>query len=127
ELPLIDLHELGRLNIYARYGDTWAWVSQGPERQQAAAAGAHEADKAGPVAEEVASEILTPAQAPVPPSPAPQPWTMSQRIERVEEEMHDLWRDVVGLRGVVDSFTTEQSRVSTWLITYMSQLMDVSG
>ncbi|GJY11003.1 hypothetical protein Tco_0379188 [Tanacetum coccineum] len=95
ELPLIDLHELGRLNICTRYGDTWAWVSQGPERQQAAAAGAHEADEAGPVAEEVASEISAPAQAPAPPPPAPQPWTMSQRIERVEEEMHDLWRDVL--------------------------------
>ncbi|GJS39370.1 hypothetical protein Tco_0564413 [Tanacetum coccineum] len=41
--------------------------------------------------------------------------------------MHDLWRDVVGLRGVVESFTTKQSRVSTWLITYMTQLMDASG
>ncbi|GJZ92567.1 hypothetical protein Tco_0664632 [Tanacetum coccineum] len=53
--------------------------------------------------------------------------TMSQRIERVEEEMHDLRRDVVGLRGVVESFTTKQSRVSTWLITCMTQLMDASG
>ncbi|GJZ02511.1 hypothetical protein Tco_0520472 [Tanacetum coccineum] len=40
ELPLIDLHELGRLHICMRYGDTWAWVSQGPKRQQAAAVGA---------------------------------------------------------------------------------------
>ncbi|GKG13838.1 hypothetical protein Tco_0350798, partial [Tanacetum coccineum] len=32
ELPLIDLHELGRLNIYSRYIDTWAWVAPGPER-----------------------------------------------------------------------------------------------
>ncbi|GJS39371.1 hypothetical protein Tco_0564414 [Tanacetum coccineum] len=52
ELPLIDLHELGRLNICTRYRDTWAWVAQGPERQQAVAAGAHEADEAGPAAEE---------------------------------------------------------------------------
>ncbi|GKC91925.1 hypothetical protein Tco_1157367, partial [Tanacetum coccineum] len=27
ELPLIDLHELGRLNICTRYRDTWAWVA----------------------------------------------------------------------------------------------------
>ncbi|GJV90115.1 hypothetical protein Tco_1534053 [Tanacetum coccineum] len=128
ELPLIDVHELGRLNIYTRYGDTWAWVAQGPERQQAAAAGAHEADKAGPAAEEGAQEIPVPTPAPTkaPPS-APQHRTMSQRIERVEEEVHELWRDVVGLRGVVESFTTEQSRVSTWLITCMTQLMDASG
>ncbi|GJS66346.1 hypothetical protein Tco_0680910, partial [Tanacetum coccineum] len=74
--------------------------------------------------EEVDQEILAPAQAP---PPAPQPRTMSQRIERIEEEVHDLRRDVVGLRGVVESFTTEESRVSTWLITCMTQLMDASG
>ncbi|GJU90076.1 hypothetical protein Tco_1302499 [Tanacetum coccineum] len=45
----------------------------------------------------------------------------------MEEETHDLRCDVVGIRGVVESFTTDQSRVSTWLITYMTQLMDVSG
>ncbi|GJV27595.1 hypothetical protein Tco_1384043 [Tanacetum coccineum] len=47
ELPLIDLHELGRLHICTRYGNTWAWVAQGPETQQAAAAGALEANEAG--------------------------------------------------------------------------------
>ncbi|GKD98527.1 hypothetical protein Tco_1382424, partial [Tanacetum coccineum] len=108
ELPLIDLHELGRLNIYSRFGDTWAWVAQGPERQQGVAAGAHKADEAGLAAEEGAQ-------------------TISQRIERIEEEVHDLRRDVVGLRGFVESFTTEQSRVSTWLISCMTQLMDVIG
>ncbi|GJV24553.1 hypothetical protein Tco_1377248 [Tanacetum coccineum] len=127
ELPLIDLHELGRLNICTRFGDTWDWVGQGPERQQAAAAGAHEADEAGPAAEEGAQEIPALAQAPSRPPPAPQPRTMSQRIERIEEEVHDLRRDVVGLRGVVESFTIEQSRVSTWLISCMTQLMDASG
>ncbi|GJX10479.1 hypothetical protein Tco_0200338 [Tanacetum coccineum] len=127
ELLLINLHELGRLHICTRYSDKWAWKAQGPERQQAAAAGAHEAGEAGQVAEEVAQEILAPAQVPPPPLPAPQPRTMSQRIERIEEEVHDLRRDVVGLRGVVESFTTEQSRVSTWLITCMTQLMDASG
>ncbi|GJX30795.1 hypothetical protein Tco_0240650 [Tanacetum coccineum] len=120
---------LGRLNICTRYGDTWAWVAQGPERQQAAAASAHEADEARPAAEEVALEIPVPApaQAPPPTPPAPQPLTMSSRIERLEEEVHDLWRDVVGLRGDVASFTIEQSRVSTWLISCMTQLMDASG
>ncbi|GJT71872.1 hypothetical protein Tco_1031158 [Tanacetum coccineum] len=131
ELPLIDLHELERLHICTRYGDTWAWVAQGPERQQAAAAGALEADEDGQAAKEAAPEILAlapaPAQAPPPPPPAPQPRTMSQRIKRLEEEVHDLRRDVVGLRGDVVSFTTEQSRVSTWLISCMTQLMDASG
>ncbi|GKA81123.1 hypothetical protein Tco_0787815 [Tanacetum coccineum] len=87
ELLLIDLHELGKLNICSRFGDTWAWVAQGPERQQAAAAGAHEADEAGPAADEDAQEIPTPSHAP---PPAPQPRTMSRMIERIEEEMRDL-------------------------------------
>ncbi|GJR10901.1 hypothetical protein Tco_0793553 [Tanacetum coccineum] len=52
-------------------------------------------------------------EAPSPPSPTPQPRTMSQRIKRIEEEMRDLRHDVVGLREVVESFTIEQSRVST--------------
>ncbi|GKD87065.1 hypothetical protein Tco_1358219, partial [Tanacetum coccineum] len=67
----------------------------------AAAACAHKADETGPAAEE--------------------------RIKRLEEEVHDLRCDVVGLRGDVVSFTTEQSRVSTWMISCMTQLMDTSG
>ncbi|GJY16076.1 hypothetical protein Tco_0386498 [Tanacetum coccineum] len=104
-----------------------AWVAQGPERQHVAATGAHEADEARPAAEESAQEIPAPAQAPPPPPPAPQPQTMSQRIERIKEEMSDLRHDVIGLRGVVESFITEQSRVFTWLISCMTQLMDASG
>nr|GEU37732.1 putative reverse transcriptase domain-containing protein [Tanacetum cinerariifolium] len=49
--------------------------AQGPKRQQAAAASTHEADKAVSAAEEVAEEILAPAQAPTPPL---QPRTMRQ-------------------------------------------------
>ncbi|GKC24112.1 hypothetical protein Tco_1026262, partial [Tanacetum coccineum] len=41
--------------------------------------------------------------------------------------VYDLQRDVVGLRRDVASFSTEQSRVSTWLISCMSQLMDANG
>ncbi|GJW70594.1 hypothetical protein Tco_0127511, partial [Tanacetum coccineum] len=57
---------LRRLHICTRYGDTWAWVAQGPERQQAATAGAPEADEAGQAAEEVALEIPAPTPAPAP-------------------------------------------------------------
>ncbi|GJW80612.1 hypothetical protein Tco_0144587 [Tanacetum coccineum] len=68
ELPMIDLHELARLNICGRLGDTWAWDA--------------------PDAAEGAQADPAPAQAPPPPPPAPQLRTMSQRIERVEKEMH---------------------------------------
>ncbi|GKC83543.1 hypothetical protein Tco_1139260 [Tanacetum coccineum] len=95
----------------------------------AAAAGAHEANEASPAADEGAQEIPAPApaQGPLPPLPAPPPRTMSRRIERIEKEMRDLRHDVRGLQGVVESFTIKQSRVSTWLITCMTQLIDASG
>ncbi|GJX49310.1 hypothetical protein Tco_0276155 [Tanacetum coccineum] len=60
ELPVIDLHELVRLNI------SWAWVALGPERQQAAAAGALGAAKDAPAADEDV-----------------------QRIDRLEKELMD--------------------------------------
>ncbi|GJV48286.1 hypothetical protein Tco_0845841 [Tanacetum coccineum] len=40
KLSLIDLHELGRLNIYVSVGDTWAWVAPRSERQPDVAASA---------------------------------------------------------------------------------------
>ncbi|GJT67941.1 hypothetical protein Tco_1019421 [Tanacetum coccineum] len=67
----------------------WRRLFEIRERQQAAAAGASEADEADQAAEEAASEIPAPAQAPPLPPPAPQPRTMSQRIERLEEELMD--------------------------------------
>ncbi|GJS95439.1 hypothetical protein Tco_0802407 [Tanacetum coccineum] len=89
-------------------------IKRAAERQQAAASGAPKANEAGQAAEEVSPEIPAPAPAPSQaPPPTPQPHTMSQRIERLEEEVHNLGRDVVGLQGDVTSFTTEQSRVCT--------------
>ncbi|GKC04833.1 hypothetical protein Tco_0996443 [Tanacetum coccineum] len=115
-------HFIGRLAMH------FGLVSdEGLRGLKVATAGAHEVVEAGPTADEGAQEILAPAQAPPPPPPAPQPQTMSQRTKRIEEEMRDLRHDVVGLRGVFESFTTEQSRVSTWLISCMTQLMDASG
>ncbi|GKB62588.1 hypothetical protein Tco_0918774 [Tanacetum coccineum] len=104
-------HFIGHLAIHFRLVSDeglrglQAWVAQGLERQQAAVAGAYKADEAGQVTKEVAQEIPAPAQAPPPPIPAPKPC----------------------LRGVVESFITEQYRVFTWLITCMTQLMDASG
>ncbi|GJS00913.1 hypothetical protein Tco_0317421 [Tanacetum coccineum] len=71
ELPVIDLHELARLNICGRFGDTWAWVAPGLERQQVAAAGAHEADEAGSVVDVGAQDVPGPEQARSPHSLSP--------------------------------------------------------
>ncbi|GJS56911.1 hypothetical protein Tco_0651695 [Tanacetum coccineum] len=124
ELPLIDLHEFGRLNIYLRVGNTWAWLAPGLERQQAGGPGAAED---APVVDEGAQAVPAPIQAPQPLPPAPQHRTMTQRIERLEEEMRKLQQSVIGLRGVVKSSITEQTRVSTWMISCMTQIMDASG
>nr|GEU84771.1 RNA-directed DNA polymerase homolog [Tanacetum cinerariifolium] len=127
ELLFIDLHELLRLNICLRVGDTWAWVAPGPERQQATAAGALGAAEDALAADEGAYVVPTPVQAPQPPPITPQHQTMTQRIDRLEEETRELQQSVIGLRGVVESFITEQTRVSTWMISFMTQLMDASG
>ncbi|GJW37200.1 hypothetical protein Tco_0060120 [Tanacetum coccineum] len=94
---LLGGHFIGRLAMhFGQVSDEGLRGLQGPKRQQAAAAGASKADKDGEVAEEVASEILAIAQAPPPPPPAPQSRTMSQRIERLKEDLHDLCHEVVG-------------------------------
>ncbi|GKC21307.1 hypothetical protein Tco_1023457 [Tanacetum coccineum] len=99
KLPVIDLHKLMRLNICLRVGDTWAWVAPRPERKQAAAAGAHRAAEDAHVVDEGAQAVPAPVQAPQPPPPTPQHWNITQ--------------SVIGLREVVESSITEQTRVST--------------
>ncbi|GKE27461.1 hypothetical protein Tco_1442845, partial [Tanacetum coccineum] len=95
EARLLGGHFIGGLAMH------FGLVSdEGLKGLQATAVGAHEADEAGPAADE--------------------------RIKRLEEDVHDLRCDVVGLRGDAASFTTEQSRVSTWMISCMTQLMDAS-
>ncbi|GKC24996.1 hypothetical protein Tco_1027146 [Tanacetum coccineum] len=72
ELSSIDLHELKRLNICSRFGNTWAWVAPGPKRQQAAAVGAPRAARDALAADESTQAVPAPVQAPQPPPPAPQ-------------------------------------------------------
>ncbi|GJX50177.1 hypothetical protein Tco_0277022 [Tanacetum coccineum] len=72
EARLLGGHFIGHLAMhFGLVRDEGLRGLQGPERQQAAAAGAHKANEAGSVIEEAALEILAPAQAPPPPLPAP--------------------------------------------------------
>ncbi|GJR61979.1 reverse transcriptase domain-containing protein [Tanacetum coccineum] len=123
----VELGYLEGTSFDGWFDDTWAGVASRPERQQAATAGAYEADEVGPtateggptategapVADDGAQAIPVPMQAPQPPPPAPQPRTMSQRIDRLKEEVCEMRQSVVGLQGVVESSITEQTRVST--------------
>ncbi|GJW12749.1 hypothetical protein Tco_1578576 [Tanacetum coccineum] len=74
EARLSGGHFIGRLAMHFGLVN-----DEGLRGLQAAVAGAHKADEAGLVAEEVALEIPAPEQAP----PSPPPWTMSQRIDRL--------------------------------------------
>nr|GEV17810.1 putative Gag-Pol polyprotein [Tanacetum cinerariifolium] len=105
-----------------------AWIASGPERQQVAAAGAPEVAEDVPIADEGALAIPAPVQAPQPPPPVARPArTIGQRLERVEEEVRELRQSIVGLRGDIGRFITEQSRFAIWMISCMTQLMDASG
>ncbi|GJT31550.1 hypothetical protein Tco_0921969 [Tanacetum coccineum] len=86
-LPVIDMAELARLQICKEIDDTWAWVAQGPERQQDATTGASEVAEDAPVIDEGAPAVLAPAQAPQPPLA---PRTMPHRMTRLEEDVHEI-------------------------------------
>ncbi|GJZ82440.1 hypothetical protein Tco_0647613 [Tanacetum coccineum] len=81
------------------FDDTWAWVAMGPERQHDAAAGAPADAEDVPIVDEGGQA-----------DPAP-----------------GLRRDVESLRGLVERSMTDQGRFSTWMMTYMTQLMHASG
>ncbi|GJV19938.1 hypothetical protein Tco_1368958 [Tanacetum coccineum] len=52
ELPIIDMTELVKLEIYVQFDDTWAWVAMGPERQPVATAGALDDAEDAPIVDE---------------------------------------------------------------------------
>ncbi|GJT25100.1 hypothetical protein Tco_0895037, partial [Tanacetum coccineum] len=116
---------LGRLNICERIGNAWAWVAPGQERQSYATFGAPRAAEDAPTVDEGAQANLAPVQAPQPPPPVPR--TMQQRITRLEEEVHELRWSIMRLRGDVDRLITNQGGFTTWMVSYMTQLMDASG
>ncbi|GKC48501.1 hypothetical protein Tco_1071246 [Tanacetum coccineum] len=128
ELPLIDMGELVKLNIYMEIEDDWAWVALGPKRQQVAVVGAPEAAEDAPVVVEGDQVVSIPVQAPQqPPPPLVAARTMPQRLRRLEEEVQGLHRDIRSLRRLMERSMTDQGRFSTWMISCMAQLMDASG
>ncbi|GKF16525.1 hypothetical protein Tco_0061443 [Tanacetum coccineum] len=46
---------------------------------------------------------------------------------RLAEEVQELRQSIIGLCGVVERSITDQARLSTWMISCMTQLMDASG
>ncbi|GJS38396.1 hypothetical protein Tco_0563439, partial [Tanacetum coccineum] len=64
EVTLIDMGDLGKLNICMEIRDDWAWVALGPKRQQVATTGSLEATKDAPAVDEGAQADPSPVQAP---------------------------------------------------------------
>nr|GEW81417.1 hypothetical protein [Tanacetum cinerariifolium] len=64
EMPLIDMGELVKLNMYIEIGVDWAWVASRPERQPDATVGALRAVKDAPTVDEDAQADPAPLQAP---------------------------------------------------------------
>ncbi|GKE55237.1 hypothetical protein Tco_1494422 [Tanacetum coccineum] len=62
-----------------------------------------------------------------PPPPPAAGRTMPQRLRRLEEEMQGLHQDVRSLCGLIERSLADQGRFSTWMISYMTQLMEASG
>ncbi|GJT23210.1 hypothetical protein Tco_0893147 [Tanacetum coccineum] len=87
-LPVIDMVELVRWQIYEQLDDTWAWVAMGLERQPNATAGAPRVAQNAPVIDEGCQANPAPVQAPLPPPAAAR--TMPQRMARLEEDMHEM-------------------------------------
>ncbi|GKB02622.1 hypothetical protein Tco_0830711 [Tanacetum coccineum] len=74
ELPVIDMAELVRLQIYVEIDDTWAWVAMGPKRQPDAMAGSPANAEDVPIVDEGGQDDLALVQAPQqPPLPPPAP------------------------------------------------------
>ncbi|GKF62329.1 hypothetical protein Tco_0182383, partial [Tanacetum coccineum] len=115
ELPIIDMTELVKLEIYVQFDDTWAWVTMGPERQPDAAAGALDDAKDASIIDEGGQADPTPVQAPQQPPPPPlaSAKTIPQRLVRLEEDVQGLRRDIGSLRGLVERLMTDQGRFST--------------
>nr|GEZ32808.1 hypothetical protein [Tanacetum cinerariifolium] len=93
-----------------------------------AAVGAPKAAEDAPIANEGALDVLAPVQAPQPPHPAARPArTMAQRLAKVEEYIHKIRGTLGEQREVLDSMACDFSRLSTWTVVRLSQMMSQVG
>ncbi|GKB00630.1 hypothetical protein Tco_0828623, partial [Tanacetum coccineum] len=123
ELPIIDMGELVRLQIYMEVDDTWAWVAMGPERQPDAATGAPRVAQDAPIVDEGGQDDPAPIHAPPPPTAAR---TMPQRMARLDEDVHKIYGALTEQREVIDTMARDFSKFSTWAVTSLARMMDMA-
>ncbi|GJU88080.1 hypothetical protein Tco_1300503 [Tanacetum coccineum] len=125
KLPVIDMGELVRLQIYEHIDDTWAWVALGPERQPDAAVGTPRVAQDALAADEGVQADPSPVQAPPPPPAAAR--TIPQRMAILEEDAHEIRGALTEQRKVIDATTHDFSRFCTWTTTSLARMMDRAG
>ncbi|GJU40881.1 hypothetical protein Tco_1193838 [Tanacetum coccineum] len=118
-LPIIDMDELVRLQIYVEFGDTWAWVPAGLARQEGDARRVTEEALVAPGGGDEDEEM--------PQAVPPQPKTQGERIARLEEEVHGMCEVLQGQREVLDSMARDFSMFTMWTVTSLSRMMDKAG
>ncbi|GKE06888.1 hypothetical protein Tco_1398906 [Tanacetum coccineum] len=124
DLPVIDMTELVRLQICEELDDTWAWVALGPERQPDVAADAPEIAEGAPNVVEGDQAVPTPVQEPQPP---PAARTISQRLARLEEDVHGIHVSLGEQHEMVDTIAKDFSRFTVWAAGGISQILDSAG
>nr|GEY01995.1 hypothetical protein [Tanacetum cinerariifolium] len=71
--------------------------------------------------------VSAPLQVPqLPPTTAPTK-IMSQRMARLEEEVHGLKESLGEQREILDVMSQDFSRFTTWMVGHLSQMLDTSG
>ncbi|GJS77868.1 hypothetical protein Tco_0727749, partial [Tanacetum coccineum] len=80
------------------------------------------------VVDEGASAVPAPAHAPqAPPTTAGPAKTMSQRLARMEDEVHEIRGSLGEQREVMDTMAKDLSRFTVWAVGGISQLLDFAG
>ncbi|GJR45425.1 hypothetical protein Tco_1313528 [Tanacetum coccineum] len=118
------------LRLFASGRNHGAMISGalGSERQPGVVAGAPKAAKDAPVVDEGALAVPAPVQAPQPPPRAAGPTqTMAQRLAGVEEDVNEIRGALGEHRVILDSMACDFSRISTWTVVGLSQMMSQAG
>ncbi|GKB19591.1 hypothetical protein Tco_0853514 [Tanacetum coccineum] len=114
-----DMAELVRLQICVDLDDTWSWVPTGPAKQEGDAGGVAEEALVAPGGGDEDEEM--PHAMPSPPR------TQGERIAQLEENVHGMREVLQGQREVLDSMARDLSRLTIWIVTSLSRMMDRAG
>ncbi|GJT94937.1 hypothetical protein Tco_1090455 [Tanacetum coccineum] len=111
ELLIINMAELVRLQICEQLDETWAWVAMGPERQPDVVVGTPKVAQDAPIIDEGGQADPAPVQVSPPPPAAAR--TMPQRMDILEEDVHEIHRTLAEQRKVISAMAHDFTRLCT--------------